>query len=251
MRDSPKLTSTRRARNGLLLAAVLVPAGCSALFERQARRLDALAQHGQTADAQVTDVDAHGTTFYRYEVDRTPYTWNVARAAAPYAVGEVFRVAYLPEEPSFSRPLAVPARAAEEAADNRRFAKRVALGVMAFFALFAALAHRDLGRLRAGQDPLDPAVYRARVRESLTVMLALVGLVSVAHGLEARARGEPVAVVAVGALLALAVVGGTARFVSRNGPSEAAGRIARAMRWLVPAAVVVALLRGVAALVAR
>lgn len=247
MPDTTKLTTTRRWRNGMLLAAVLVPSGCSALFERQARRLDALAAHGQTTDAQVTRIDGRGTTFYRYEVDHTPYTWNVAREAAPYAVGEVFRVSYLPETPSFSRPLAVPAEAAAEAVRSRRFARRFAVGVMLFFGLFAALAHRELGRLRLGLDPLDPEVYRARVREGLTVMVALGGGVSVLHGLEARARGESVGVVVVGFVLVLAVLGVTTRFVTRKGPREATGRSAALMRWVLPAAVILALVRAVAA----
>jgi len=250
MPDPTKLTSTRRWRNGLLLAAVLIPSGCSALFERQARRLDALAAHGHTTEATVLRV-AQGTTWYRYTVANTPYDWNVAHAAAPYAPGASLRVSYLPETPSFSRPLAVPARAADEAVSNRRFARRFALGVMAFFLLFAALAHRELGRLHAGLDPLDPEVYRSRVREALVLMFVLVGGVSMLHGLDAHSRGQSVVPVVAGVLLSVAVIGATVRFVTRDGARGVSARNASLARWLVPAAVGIALVRMLAAVFAR
>lgn len=63
MADLHRIDSTRRWRNGLALAGLIIPVGCSALFERQARRLDALAGKGRTTAAEVTAVDGHGTTF--------------------------------------------------------------------------------------------------------------------------------------------------------------------------------------------
>ncbi|MFO0626175.1 MAG: hypothetical protein U0325_11215 [Polyangiales bacterium] len=190
MADERRITSTRRWRDGLALAAVVVPVGCSALFERQARRLDALADHGRATTGTITAVDAQGTTHYRYEVDGAAHSWNVARAAAPFPVGAELTVTYLPEDPSLSRPVVSRGEVAAEAAGNRRFARRVAAGEVIFFGLFAAMAHRDLGRLRADLDPMDPAVYRRRVREALAVVGALVAMVSVAHALDARSRGS-------------------------------------------------------------
>lgn len=237
------MDAARRWRNGLVLAAVLVPAGCSALFERQARRLDALAAHGQTAEARVVRVDGQGTVFYEYAVGPNVHTWNVARAAAPFPVGARFRVVYLPEDPSLSRPLVGPTVAADEAVRNRRFARRFAAGVMAFFALMAALVHREIGRLLQGHNPRDPAVYRARLRESLGVMGVLAVAVSAWHAADAGSRGESLVPVAVGLVLALGILGGTVWFVARRGPEEAVRRGAALVRWLVPASVVLAVLR--------
>lgn len=244
--DARKVGAARRWRNGLALAAVLVPAGCSALFERQARRLDALAAHGQPAEARVVRVDGQGTVFYTYAVGPTVHTWNVARAAAPFPVGARFRVVYLPEDPSFSRPLVGPSVASDEAVRNRRFARRFAAGVLAFFVLMAALVHRELGRLQQGHNARDPAAYRTRVRESLGVMGVLAAAVSAWHAQDAQSRGESLVPVAAGLVLALAVLGGTVLFVARRGPEEAARRGAALVRWLVPAAVVLAVLRLVA-----
>jgi len=155
-------------------------------------------------------------------------------------------VLYLPEDPSFSRPRVGPAVAANEAVRNRRFARRFAAGVMAFFALMAARVHRELGRLQQGHDPRDPAVYRARLRESLGVMGVLAAAVSTWHALDAQSRGESLVPVVVGFVLALTVLGGTVWFVARRGPEEAARRGAALVRWLVPVGVVLAALRLVA-----
>jgi len=250
MADPRRIDSTRRWRNGLALAAVIVPVGCSALFARQAQRLDALARDGRSTAAEVTSIDGRGTTFYRYTVDGQEHTWNVARAAAPFRVGESFTVTYLPSDPSLSRPVATPAGVATEAAGNRRFARNVAIGEVLFFGLFAAMAHRDLGRLRAGVNPLDPEVYRERLRETLAFVGLLVMAVSVAHGVDARAKGESLIPVVVGALLSVAVLGGTVGFVTRQGPAAVAGRSAKILRWVVPAGVVIALLRVLALRVA-
>lgn len=250
MADPRRITSTRRWRNGLALAAVVVPVGCSALFERQAKRLDALAREGVATTAEVTAVDARGTIFYRYVVDGTEHRWNVAPGAAPSQVGARFTAVYLPRDPTLSRPVATPAAVAAEAAGNRRFARRLALGEVLFFGLFAAMAQRDLGRLRADADPLDPAVYRERLREALAVIGLLAMGVSIAHGVDARAKGESLAPVALGMALVVAFVAGVVAYVARRGPGEAAGRSAKILRWAAPLAFAVALLRVVALLVA-
>lgn len=248
MADEQRLAQTLRWRNGLVLMSVLAPVSCSALFERQARRLDALARHGALTDARIVRVDGRGNTFYRYEVDHTPYEWNVARRAAPRPVGSVIRVAYLPETPSFSRPIEVPAHAADEAARSRAFARRSAIGVGVFFIALAALAHRERERLRVGANPLDPAVHRARVREALAIMVALVVVVATGHSLAARTRGESTTPVALAALLSLAVIGVTTRSLTQDGPGAVQRRVARLQRWLIPLAFAIALLRLLALL---
>jgi hypothetical protein len=70
------IASNTRSRAVLFALAVLVPSGCHAAFERQARRLDALADHGVATTATVTGSRAE-TVDYAYVVDGANYTWNV------------------------------------------------------------------------------------------------------------------------------------------------------------------------------
>src|SRR5262249_29402536 len=60
--------SLARWRLIFLVLAVCLPAGCYGLCERQARRLDALGQHGEPITARVTDVNSEGTVFYAYVI---------------------------------------------------------------------------------------------------------------------------------------------------------------------------------------
>ena len=127
---------------GFCLLAVLVPLGLHALFERQARRLDALADHGRQAQATVTAVEQQGGkryTAYSYIVDGRAHSWNVSWQDAPYAAGESFAITYLPEDPSLSRPGADPTVPRGEAERNRRFTAKLLAGVFGFFAINALL----------------------------------------------------------------------------------------------------------------
>lgn len=251
MDNATKIASAARWRNGLLLAAVLWPASCGALLERQARRLDALSQRGVPAVAVVTRVTGDGTTHYRYTVDGRDHDWNVRRDAAPFDVGQRLSIVYLPDDPSLSRPVADRATVVEEAAGNRRFSRRMMAGEALLCLLLAWNAHRELTRLREGRDPADPAAYRERIRGALVMLGGLVALVTAGHALDAHGRGESLAPVAFGALLSLAVLGGVVAYVSRKGPAEASTRSARIMRWALPLMIGAAVLRVLASLTSR
>ena len=105
--DLARVTSARRSLGVLLALAVLLPAGCEALFARQSRRLEALAAQGQTTAGVVISATSQSTED-RYEVNGRTHTWSVARERAPLPVGAPIAVRYLPEDPSFSRPTAAP-----------------------------------------------------------------------------------------------------------------------------------------------
>lgn len=246
-----RIRSLSRSRNGLLIAAVVVPLALLGVFERQARRLDALAARGLAGEGVVTEVSGGGT-FYAYRVGDAEYTWNVARDQAPFAVGEVFPIVYLPDVPSFSRPIADRHAAAEEAARNRGFAWKVAIGVGLTLALLA-FRFATVRQARAGALPspeVDPAAFRRRVRLiALTLVPALV-LVSAFHLGDSRARGESVVPAAAGIVVSLAVVGGTLFFMTRGGPAAARDRSRRLLRWVLPIAIGLAILRLVVAIVA-
>ncbi len=241
--DPTKLASARRTRAWLLAAAIVVPASCAGLFGRQSRRLDALADHGLPATAVITRVDATGTTHYAYAVDGREHTWNVARAAAPYDVGASIDVLYLPEEPSFTRPVSDRRVVAVEAAGQRRFAHRFVVGAAVVLALLAASAHVSIRRMIAGEDPSDPSVFRRRIRERSAVLVALVATVSLAHVADARARGESLVPTVLGFVLSAALVFGVVRFVAGGGPSLLGERAARLGRIVAPIAAIVAVLR--------
>ena len=151
--DLPALIrSHARWRLAFLGLALGVPLLLGTVFERQIRRLEALADHGREATATVTSVVREGSgdlTHYGYSVGGASYTWNVSWADAPYGVGDRFPVTYLPEDPSLSRPGQPPSSAGAEAAGNAGFAHKALIGVFAFFAFNAALCHLKLKKLRA------------------------------------------------------------------------------------------------------
>ncbi|MDB4939056.1 MAG: hypothetical protein JWP87_6028 [Labilithrix sp.] len=147
--DAPReklIRSHQRWRWIFLLLAVLLPAALHAIFERQARRLDALADHGKTVRATVTDAATY--VGYRYEVDGAAYSLSVSRDEAPFNVGQELIVSYLPEAPAFTRPTSDPSVPRGEAARNRSFARKVVGGAVIFFAINAALSELKLRRLR-------------------------------------------------------------------------------------------------------
>ena len=82
-------------------------------------------------------------------------TRNVVSADAPYPEGADFTVLYLPEDPSFSRPGADPAVPRGEATGNRRFTRKLLLGIFAFFVLNAVLCAVKLRRLRSQGMPVN------------------------------------------------------------------------------------------------
>ena len=240
--------SLTRWRVVFLLLAVVVPAGCYGLFERQARRLDALGDHGEPATATVTGVGREGTVFYAYGVGGATYTWNVAREAAPYAVGESFPVTYLPEDPTLSRPGADRSKMTAEAASNRSFARKLEAGALAFFAFNALLCEVRLRRLRktGRTEWTDPQAYRTRLVLTGVMLLPLLVLVFGWHLGDSLRRGESVWPVWLGLGGSLAVLGGAGFYVLREGRVQAAARSARLLTWVAPLAIGVAALRALA-----
>lgn len=258
MPPSPVNTETRLAtlarwRTVLAILAVVVPTALFSLIERQARRLDALAAHGQAIEATVTGVSRDGNTAdYAYRVGGHEYTWSAGRVEAPFAVGRTFSVTYLPDDPSLSRPIPDRRLASVEAAKNRRIAWKACAGIGLVLLVLAALAQRDLRRLRAGAPSAarDPREYRRSLK--LRALALLPFLVAIgAYGVDdARARGESI-IPGLSALLLLgALLGGVFYYAGRAGPARAQVQSRRALRWLAPLALGVALLRLIAFLVA-
>ncbi len=184
------IASAKRWRLGAVVAAVVVPLALLALFERQVRRLDALADHGtQTKPLSATVRDHY--VEYRYEVDGTTHTSSTEREHAP--APEALEIRYLPEEPSFSRPDSDGTRTRAEAAKNRANVPKILLGVFAFFALVAGAAHRDLTRRLAGTKPtrreLSPRSLAAVTTVLLLAMTVSVNLYDDVHAVETKAFG--------------------------------------------------------------
>jgi hypothetical protein len=244
-KSSVAIQSLRRWRAGLVVAAVLIPLGLWALFERQARRLDALSSHGEPVQAWVTGVSGDkGTTFYAYRVEGKEYSWNVARKDAPYAVGQGFPSLYVPENPSFSQPFADRALVAQKAAGNRSFAWKVCSGVAVLFFLLAGVAHRDLQRRRAGVvEVLDPGAYKRRLRGAILLFLLVLLLVGGFHFKDALGRGESIVLVLLGLAVGAAIVGGGYVLATRAGPQKTRLWAATITRWVVPISLGLALLR--------
>ncbi len=239
-----------RWRNRLAIAAIVIPCGLLLLFERQARRLEALTDHGVSIRAQVTRVSRNGTTHYAYRYDGRPFTWSVKRKQAPYKVGERFDAVVLPEDPSLSRPVSVSALVAPEITRNRTISRFAVAIAFAFFAGLALLLHRDVRRLGAGivDGPLDPAAYRRRLIGSFGVLLVPMGLITAWHGREALRGGGSIVPVILAGVLCVAIVAGTLFYAGREGPSQARLRVAKLMAWLAPIAIGAAVLRLLMAL---
>jgi len=182
----------RRWRFGLALAALVLPSLLFLVFERQARRLEALAEHGVRVEATVTSSTSRYTD-YAYTVNGVVYRWSVGRAEAPYQRGETLPVRVLPERPSVSRPGTMGDGAAAEARKNRAFFPKVLLGMALIFAAFSLHAHRQLERLERGQAPPRPRSPRTIARFSAGLVLALVLAVNLyddVHAVQVAAFGD-------------------------------------------------------------
>ena len=131
------------------LLALLLPLVPYLVFERQARRLDKLADHGKPAVATVTRVARNGAStnlIYAYAVDGASFSWTVPSDQVPHAPGETFDATYLPEDPSLSRPDA--AQAASDAEETRTTARKAMLLVFAFFLVNVGVSEVKLRRMR-------------------------------------------------------------------------------------------------------
>ena len=229
----------------LLLA---LPAGLYGLFERQARRLDALGDHGMTTSATVRSSSRQGSeTFveYEYSIGGATHSWSASQSDAPYAPGETFRILYLPELPSFSRPSADPAAPKAEAAANRSFSRNVVFGTFALFAVAAFACDFNLRRLRKrGREIFtDPREYGRRLAFTAATLAPLLMLIFGWHAKDALRRGQSLLPIMLGVLLSLSILGGTAFYVLRYGQAQAGARSARLLKWAAPIAVAVAALR--------
>jgi hypothetical protein len=236
----------------LLLLAV--PAGLYGLAERQARRLDALGEHGETTTATVRSVSRSGAATYvtyEYTAEGATHSWSVSQKDAPHAVGQTFPIIYLPAIPTFSRPTVDRARPTAEAAANRSFSRKAVLGGGTFLAVAAFACDFKLRRLRRrGRDELtDPRASRTRLAFAGAMFAPFLVLIFGGHARDALRRGESLWPVVLGALLSLSILGGTTFFVLRDGQAHAAARSARLLKWVAPIALGVAALRLVAWLV--
>jgi hypothetical protein len=242
-----------RGRLIFLILAVVVPAGCYGAFERQARRLDALGDHGAPATATVTALAQGGTIEYAYEVGGRGYTWNVAQGEAPGTVGKTFTVIYLPEDPTLSRPGNDRSRATREAASNRSFAWKVEAAIFAFFAFNLILCDVRLRRLRkTGQTEwTDARAYRTRLVLTGAMLVPVLVLMFGWHLADSRQRGESVWPVVLGVATTVGVIGGTGFYVLREGRVHAAARSDRVLRWALPLATTIAVLRLAVWLIGR
>lgn len=169
-----KRTSAARVRAIMATLAVVLPAILGALFVRQVHRLEALVDHGVRAEATATRVEPGHATTYAYTYLGGVYTSSTLYAKAPFPPGATFPVRVLPEDPAFSRPGGDGAVAADEAASNRRRTPPFVAGFFVFFALFAALAHRDVRRIERDAPPRVPPSPRTLSRVVACVLLAVV-----------------------------------------------------------------------------
>jgi hypothetical protein len=260
MNVAPSLDPARVQRNiralvmwRLIFGALTIglPLAQNALFERQAKRLDALGDHGKDATATVTGVSGDGSVFYAYEVAGATHDWSVKQSAAPYRVGETFPILYLPEHPSFSRPGADRTIAITEAAENRGFARNAEIMMFLFFGIITIGCHFGLRRLRStGQTERDDAVaYRGRLIFAGLALSTLLVPMFAFHVRDAARHGESVLPVVLGIVLSLGILGGTVFYLLRHGRANVAARTARMMKWVAPLAVIVAILRLIAWLV--
>lgn len=231
-----------------VVLALILPAIFYALFERQARRLDALGVHGVVMEATVTSTSGQGGTEftdYAYEFDGKSYTWNVGQKEAPFPIGRTFPIVVSRDDPSLSRPGTDIAIGTREAAKNRSFSSKAVGALFVFLAICALGCHLRLRRLRATglTEANDPAAYRNR----LIFMGALLSPFIVAMFLfglsDAKEKGESIWPGIIGLGFGLAVLGGTLYFTLRHGPAHAQQRAARILKYAVPLAVIIAVLR--------
>ncbi len=243
--DQSHLPSVIRARNVLAVLALVAPVGLMTLFERQARRLDALAERGEAVTAVVTKV-RRGTTHYAYQAAGKQHDWSVRTSEAPNVVGTRFVVVYLPGDEGLSRPTADRSAAAAEAANNRHTTWKYAVGAAWFFAGFAMLAQQGVARLRGGGEATPEKDTRARLAGVGVVILPLLAPITGFHASDALARGESLIPVVLATILILVIIGATVRHTLRDGADRAGHRAQAVIRKLAPLAALLAIVRLIA-----
>lgn len=236
----------------LTILTMLLPLGLFGLSERQARRLEALGDHGALGVGRVTAHRDH-TTHYAYEVEGKAHTWSVAEEEANYAVGTSFPIVYLPEDPSLNRPGSDRTVGTREAVKNRRFSWKLAFGVFYFFGSFLLMTALQLRRFRINGDAefTDPEGPKRRLRTNVAIMAPLLGGVIVWHFVDASGRGESTAPVFISAVVIVAILVGTYAFMFRKGPEQAQKRHTQLIKYIAPAAIAIAVLRVIIELVGK
>lgn len=248
-----RIQSARRVRTGAGVLGLVLPLAAFLLVERNARRLDALVDHGRPVTATVTEVVPQSSiTHYAYRVNGTEYRWNVSSEALPLPAGQEFDAVYLPEDPSMSRPASGPRSPALDAKSAHTFAPRAFAVLALIFGGVALLGHREVRRLQRGapSELDDAAAYRRRIATTGVIFGAVAVAVTGFHVRSALDRHESLAPFALSTALILGLVGVPFYFAYRDGPAAAAQRSAKVMRWIVPAAIVLAVVRLVAMLFA-
>lgn len=188
---STQLRQARRSALVLALLALGLPAGCHTLFERQARRFDAVVHHGAQVDATVSRVDAHGG-YIVYTVAGQELTSSVGPDDAHGIVpGQTLSLTVLPEAPTLF-VVGTRSRATEKASKSRAFAIQVDLGLVWFFGFAAAMSAWQYQRMkRTGRtEAIDRGAYRARLMLCGIWIAPLFTMIFALHWLDGRARGE-------------------------------------------------------------
>lgn len=232
----------------IFVSLLIVSLGLGLLFERQARRLEALAEHGVSTWVTAMRWVSQGSSAYveyRYAVEGVEYTGSVRPREWPLEADTEVTVLYLLEAPSLSRPGGDAPRIAAEAAGSRAFAWKVVAGLVVLLMACSMACHVELGRLRrVGLAALDdPRALRRRLWTMAALLGPLLVLVVGWHASDALARGQSLLPVALGALGSLGVLLGTGWYVLRRGRAQAGLRSARILRWGLPSLAVVAILR--------
>ncbi len=244
-----QVASLARWRWGFLALLVVVPAGCHELFERQASRLDALSEHGARTSGTIARIERQGGAAYatyEYTAGGATHSWSVSQADAPGAVGSRLEVLVLPEAPSFSRPTTARVPPAEEAVRGRCIARWFEGGATYLFAAGFVLCEASLRRLlrRRRSERDDAADYRRRLWLTAALFAPLLFGIGAWHWQDAAEKGESVWPVALGLALGASTIRGTLAYAAKNGPTQAATRSARVLRWVAPLALGLALVRA-------
>jgi hypothetical protein len=116
------IRSHARWRAGLALLAAVMPALCYGLFERQAVRLEALADHGLLITATISKLetrDSRSYLSYAYSFAGRSYDWSIATPPGDWLPGQIVEVLVLPEHPELTRFGNDPASPRHEAENNR------------------------------------------------------------------------------------------------------------------------------------
>ena len=239
----------------LAALAVALPLASIGLIERQARRLEALGDHGAITVGTVTKRD-RSVTYYEYQVAGATYAWNVRTSEADHAPGETFPILYLPEDPSLTRPHVDHANVAREASENRRSAAKFAFGIFYFFGAFTIYTWLQIRRFRTYGDAefTDPEAPKRRLRTLGVIASPILLGIFAAHFVDARARGESTAPVFVAMAVVVVVLFGVSYQLLSRGPAGNAdiqARSKRMLKWTVPAFIAITVLRVVLEVISR